>query len=594
MTRTSANLIDLDQTALETALKTFMRSQSQWKDYDFEGSTLAGLIRLLAHNTYLGGFYTNMIHAEGFLSSAQMRSSILSRSKELNYTPRSARSAAASIRLTFNGTEPSYMLRKGSTFSTTNKNRGFVFSVPENIMMSSSSGVFSQTLTIYEGAYLKETYIMNYANETQHFMITNPNVDTRSITVAVYEDNSTIAKTYRRATSLLGLTETDRVYFLQASENGEYEIVFGDNIIGERPADGATVIIDYRIASGSDVNGARSFSQDFEIGNGTSNIKVETLSNAAGGDVAETIESIRYYAPRHFQVQERAVTAPDYVVLLKTQFPEIRACTAFGGEEANPPLYGRVIIPLDISEVDGIPPSKRDEYYNFLKGRCSPNIEPVFVNPITTYVAVKCDVTYNLNNTTLSPDNIKTLVFNTVKEFAEENLNDFDALLRYSRLSSAIDETNNAIVGNVLDLTVYQKITPRTGVEQNIVIDFAMPILNDQNPVTENNFPLSHSRIITSTGFYTDSGYVFLTDTGDGKMWTAVAENQNVSLISEVGHVDYDTGRIVLSGIKPLAYDPTGIKVYAKPADKNIQGRLDIIVAVEDDEVAVRVLGVRE
>jgi hypothetical protein len=589
----SLSLTSLDPTTIETALKTAMKADPNFKDYDFEGSNLAALIRILGINTHLNSFYLNMVHAEGYNDSAQKRSSILSKSKELGYTPRSARSAKATVRLTFTGTEPTYTIEKGRTFSSTVKNRGYVFSVPDNLLLASANGTFSTETDLYEGAFVSDSYVMNYSDETQRFVLSNPNVDTRSLTVVVYADGEITGKTYRKATSLFDIQEDDRVYFLQASETDQYEIIFGDGVAGYRPPDGALVLLDYRVTKGEEANGAKSFSIDFELGGGASNIKVTTIDVASGGAGAEDTESIRYYAPRHFQVQERAVTADDYKVLLKTEFPEIRAVTAFGGEEAEPPLYGRVIIALDISDVDGIPGSKRDEYYNFLKKRCGLTITPVFIDPQYTYVAVRSQVLYNLNTTTLTPSNIETLVFNAVASYADNYLNDFESKLRYSKLVAAMDASHESIVGNETELRIYKKMVLTRGVSQSFVVDFAMP-LYDGAPEVSATFPSTDVRTIRSGPFLASAGVVYLTDDGAGVVWMATDKGATTVLLQKAGTVDYETGVVTITNITPTTFQGTSVKLYAKVADLDVASRRDTILTTEADEVQVFATPTRE
>lgn len=587
------DLTTLDVKTLEANLKTFMRGQAQFKDYDFEGSNLAALIRLLAYNTGLNSFFLNMVHTEGFLDSAQNRSSLVSRAKELNYTPRSARSARARIKLEFNGTQPSYLIEKGRTFTSIVHDNGLLFSVPENLLLTSTNGKFSVETDIYEGSYVADSYVVNYAEETQRFILTNPNVDTRSLTVAVFEDGKVEGDTYRKASTLLGLNERSKVYFLQASETGHYEVVFGDNVLGYRPGDGATVILDYRVTRGSAGNGAKKFSLDFEIGPGATGHKLSTEAVADGGDEPEDNESIRYYAPRHFQIQERATVADDYAILLKSEFPEIRAVSCYGGEDANPPLYGRVIIAIDVTDVDGIPQSKKDEYYRFLKTRNSMTIKPVFVEPNYTYVSIRSRVKYNINVTTLKDENISTLVSTNITDFAQEHLNDFNATLRYSRLVGVIDNAHASVVGNQTELQVYKKLELVTETPQSRKVYFGMK-LYDGYPATGTSFPVGDTRTVRSSNYRIGAETRYLTDDGDGKLWVATDKDNKTLLLQQVGTVDYWNGVVQITNLTVQALDGPYLKLYAKPADLDVRSPADTILEVEADEIQVTVEAIRE
>lgn len=578
---------------LEASLKAYMRSQAQFKDYDYDGSNMAALIRILALNTHKNAFYLNMVHAEGFLDSAVTRSSVVSHAKELNYVPRSPRSAAARVSVTFNGTNPTYVIEKGRTFSSVIRNRGLVFSIPETLLLTSTDGAFSFETDIYEGRYVTDSYIVNQSDETQRFILANPSIDTRSLAVVVYENGQVDGYSYVRSSTLLDVSETSNVYFLQASDLGQYEVVFGDGVIGNSPADGSTVIFDYRISGGEEGNGARVFNRDFEIGAGVSNVRVTTISNAEGGAAAESIESIKYYAPRHFQVQERAVVASDYSVLLKTQFPEIRAVSAYGGEDAVPPRYGKVIIAVDVTDVDGIPQSRRDEYYSFLKRRAGLTIDPIFVEPKYTYAAITIDVDYNLNVTTMSPDNLRSIVHDAVMEYADDYLGDFERILRYSRLVTLIDRAQTSIVGNETSIRVYKKVELERNSLNDVSMDFAMA-LYDGYPETGSSFPATDQRTLRSGPFVVGGETRYVTDDGAGALWVATDRGNTTVLLQEVGTVDYATGKVVVTNMEVDTFDGAFVKFYARPSGLDVVTRQDTILEVESDEVRVSVNAVRE
>lgn len=589
------SLLSLDTKTMLDSLIEFSQNDPVFRDYNMRGSSLQGILRTLAYNTWLNSFYVNQAFAEGFLDSAQTRSSLISHSKELNYTPRSAQSAKATINLVFTGTEPTYLVQKGSTFSSIVKNSSLVFSVPESILLASTNNYFQTSFDIYEGAYMSDSYVVNYSDDTQRFLLTNPNIDTRSLSVVVYEDGSVDGVTFTKAETLLDLDETDKVFFLQAAETGQYEVVFGDDVIGRRPLDGATVLFDYRVTRGDAGNGAKVFTIDFQIGDGVSSTNVATVAVASSGAPAETEASIRYNAPRHFQTQQRAVTARDYTLLLQNEFPEIAAVSVFGGEEANPPQYGRVIVAVDVADVDGIPAAKKDEYYRFLKSRCGLTITPVFVEPKYTYLSIRSVVTYNLNVTTLTAENIKSLVKAAILTFADDNLNDFESTLRYSKILSTIDNTDDSIVGNETEIQIYKRLSPvRGGSAQSFTVNFDMP-LYDGYPAANSTFPTSDARTLRSGNFiFSGSPAAFLTDDGDGKVWVAREQDVNTVLIQKVGTVDYATGLISISGLAVDDYDGPYLKLYAKTADSDVMSGRDTILAVETDEVIVNALATRE
>lgn len=613
MANSSVNLVNLDFDTLKSSFVTYLKQQSQFQDYNFDGSALNVLLDILSYNTYKNAFYTNMIFAESFLDSAQMRESIFSHSKELNYLPRSARSSVANVTINFtaSGESQPYIIRKGETFSTVIKQSSFTFSVAEDIVLTSSNNNFTATFDIYEGFYVKDSYVMDYTTENQKFKLTNDNSDINSLVVLVYEDGEQNPKKFLKATSLLGLTETSQVYFIQGTTDGKYEVVFGDNILGRKPKNGSTIVLDYRITAGSAANGARSFSINFDPT--TSNeltspvtVNVNKFTNdtqgsySVNGDEAESLESIRYYAPRHFQTQERAVTVNDYEIILKTQFPEIGAISVYGGEEVSPPRYGKVFVAVDVKNVEGLPDSKKLEYYNFIKSRSPLSIDPIFTEPAFTYVQVKTNVKYNVNLTTRTSQNIKADVLLSVNEFANTYLNDFKTSLRYSKLVRTIDDVDMSIVSNETELHAYKKLTPRLSAPQNINLDFNFPIYQTDYVSDETSFVSSTRhmvrdvRAVHSTYFRYNGEKCVLEDDGSGKLRVVKEEGGYHYVIREVGTVNHKTGELKLINFTLDLYDGNYFKIYVTPENKDILGSKNEILSIEPDEVLVTVEAIRE
>lgn len=615
MANSSVNLVNLDFDTLKSSFVTYLKQQTQFQDYNFDGAALNVLLDILSYNTYKNAFYTNMIFSESFLDSAQMRESIYSHSKELNYLPRSARSSVANVTINFTATGESqpYVIQKGETFSTVIKQNSYTFSVAEDVILTSSNNNFTSTFDIYEGFYVKDSYVMDYTTENQKFKLTNDNVDTNSLIVLVYEDGEQTPKKFLRATSLLGLTETSQVYFIQGTTDAKYEVVFGDNILGRKPKNGSTIILDYRVTAGSAANGARSFSVNFDPTATNSEltspvtVSVNKYTNDTQGSYSvngaeqESLESIRYYAPRHFQTQERAVTVNDYEIMLKTQFPEIGAISVYGGEEVSPPRYGKVFVAVDIKNVEGLPESKKLEYYNFIKSRSPLSIDPIFTEPAFTYVQVKSKVKYNINLTTRTTQNIKADVMLTIDDFSNTYLNDFKTSLRYSKLVRAIDDVDMSIISNETELHAYKKLLPRLSVPQNINLDFNFPIEQTDYVSNETAFVTSSARhevkdtrAVHSTFFRYNGEKCLVEDDGAGKLRVVKEEGGYHYVIREVGTVNYSTGEIKLINFTVDLYDGNYFKLYVSPKNKDILGSRNEILSIEPDEVLVTVEAIRE
>lgn len=586
MANSSLDLTALDVPSLEASLTQYLQSQDVFKDYDFQGSNLAALVRILAYNTYKNSWLLNMVAAEGFLDSAQTMSAMLSHSKELNYVPDSGKSASAVIQVSFSGAQSSYLIQKGQSFSSTVKSRGLVFTVPDATVLTSVNGSFSANLSVYEGAYVQDAYVMNYSDDSQRFILTSNSSDTDSLAVGVYEDGKTTPDQYVASSTMLGVTDQSLVYFLQAAESGQYEVVFGDGVVGRRPADGATIILDYRVTVGTDGNGAQVFSRDFDMGQDVTNVVVSTISSSAGGSNAESIESIRYYAPRHFQVQERAVTAEDYAIMLKTQFPEISAVAAYGGEDADPPQYGKVFVAVDVSDVDGIPQSKRDKYADFLKKRVSLTVEPVFVEPKYLYLSIDSSVLYDTSTTTMSSSSVGAVVSAAVFSFAQDNVDDFGTTLRYSRLVATIDGSHPSIVSNSTTIDVYKRVPVTPNSTQSLSVSFGIS-LYDGYPEAASSFPIGDQRTIRSDTFSVGGESHYLTDDGGGVLWTAVDRGATTVLLDRVGVVDYSRGAMTITNLT-LEDAPSGeLRIYGRPSSLDVSALADTILQLEQGEVSI-------
>lgn len=593
-------LTQLDFDSFKSSLKAYLREQDRFKDYDFDGSNMSVLLDILAYNTYNNAFYLNMISNEMFLDSAKLRDSAVSHAKELNYLPRSFKSATAVIQLIIsppdgNTTKKSIVVPKGTTFVSRIDDFTYTFTTSENIVITNYvDGAFiSDAITIYEGNYLSETYGINY-NNPLIYKINNNTVDVSSILVTVIEDNGASVQNYARATSLFGYDSTSKVFFVQPSINDSYEIVFGDGVVGRKPKNGSAVIIEYRASNGELPNGAFKFVNTARI-DGVSNIIVNTITPAHDGAVAEDMNSIKYNAPRAFTTQERAITAEDYENLLKINFPEINAVTAFGGEDATPPQYGRIFVSVDLKGVDGLPKIKEAEYKRFLKSRASVAMEPLFVSPDYTYLRIDSNVKYNINKTGLNPEDIRTYVIATIQQYAFNNLNNFARTLRYSRLVNDIDNAEKSIISNETTIQLVKYLTPTLNVSQNLTVDFKCP-LTAEVPLLADEHPIIDIHAIASTPFtYAGINNCVLEDNGDGiiRIVTPVGTNHK-TVVVDAGTVNYDTGVVTIKNFKISQYSGTSLKIYAVPRNKDITSTQNVILNIVEPDININIEQIRE
>lgn len=578
---TSTILTNLDFDTYKSTLKKYLQAQSAFNDYDFDGSNISVLLDILALNTYHNAFYLNMVGSEMFLDTAQLRDSVVSHAKELNYVPRSFASAQAVVDLEFTTndlTKRSITIPKGTTFSSKIGQRGFSFTTGEQIVvtdftLANSTLTFTQSdVTLYEGQYVSDTYV----TPSNRYRITNKTVDTSSITVTVIEDSGDTVLTYLPATNLFGLDETSKVFFIQGSDNESYEIVFGDNVLGRKPKDSSVVYIEYRVSSGELPNGARRFTPDGTI-EGIEPV-VTTVTAAFGGAVSESLDSIRFNAPRHFTTQERAITTSDYETLLKQNFPEINTCYAYGGETVTPVQYGKVFVAIDLLELDGLPESHKARYYDFLKTRTPVAIEPVFVSPEYTYIHVDTTVDYSATSTSLTPNDIKGLVISAILNYATDNLDGFSKTFRYSRLLRAIDSAQSSIISNKTRIRLI-----KTFREDTRQIDFSIPL----NTLATDQYdsPYFTSKAVIESGPFTLGGRtVILQDDSEGGINIVAITQNETRIIRNVGTVDYDTGVINFTDLRIDDYQGDAIKLYAIPKELDFTvGKNTILNIIRDD-----------
>lgn len=588
------DLSTLDFDLIKNNLKSYLKEQKIFRDYDFEGSNINVLLDVLAYNSYLNGFYLNMIGNEMFLDSALLKDSVISHAKELGYIPRSFRSAVANINITLqDNNSASLMIPRGTSFTGTVGNKNFTFVTSENIPAQSTdaAGIFvANNVSIYEGDYVSDTFVVDYSNPTR-YLLSNKTIDTTSILVTVLEDNGARSINYSFTPSLFDIEDTSTVYFLQAAENDRYEIVFGDGVIGRQPKDRSVVLVQYRACNGELPNGISVFAADGKI-NGATVVDIAVNESARSGAISESVSSIKFNAPRAFTTQERVVTANDYKSLLINEFPEINDVSAYGGEEANPPLFGKVVIAVDLNTSDELPPSRRSEYSRYVKQRSPLSIDPVFVKPDFTYINVDSKVRYNINNTQLTINDIRSIVESSIINFDRIFLNGFNKTLRYSRLVGAIDNSQIAIVSNDTTVTAVKDFVPNVNVTANYDIDFGIKLRDDISQLPEIH-PEGELSVVHSTGFIFEGNECFLEDDGIGNLRIMGREGSDHILIQLIGSVNYETGFIQIENFSPQALLNNKISIKARTFDSDISSERKTVLRIRPQDINIDVEQVR-
>ena len=597
---TNVAFTKLDFNDIKTSLKTYLKGQDRFKDYDFDGSNFSVLLDILAYNTYQNNVYTNLAFSEMFLDSAQLRDSVISHAKELNYLPSSRASSQVKldVTLTVPNNPSSVEIPKGTKFKAICGSETFIYVSDESVtIIPTSTGVYKYTgLTVYEGEVITEMFNVS-GTDANTYLISNKNVDTNSIRVRV-KDNAqeTTSTEFVRATSLFGIQSSDNVFYLEPFADERYQITFGRNVFGAEPLNGNVVEIEYRITAGEAPNGTKRFSALTTISGYVPSVVLnsESLSGSEGGAERETIDSIKYYAPKSIQIQDRVVSESDYEILLKNNFSEIQSVSVYGGETVTPPQFGRVIIAVDVKNSDGVSDNAKARYTEFLKARSPLAIEPVVVSPEFMYVSVDTLVTYNKSKTAKTASDINSLVKAAIANYSNVNLSDFGKSVRYSKLTSAIDAVDGSVVSNDTTIKAIIEVNPVLNMFNNIAFSYGNTLIVD-HPLAIGEDISIHNPAIKTSGFYYSGTPAFIQDDGNGVLQViSNTVDGFVYLNKNIGTVNYITGEVRIKSLNISGYDGSAIKVYATTKVKDIIGPKQRIVSIRDEDVTVNVKGITE
>ncbi|AGR47769.1 baseplate wedge [Sinorhizobium phage phiM12] len=585
---------ELDFFAVKENLKEYLKNQENFKDYDFAGSNINVLLDVLSYNTVYNNIYTNMAFSEMFLDSAQLRDSAVSRSKELNYVPRSRTSSFAVVQvevLNVIGTPAFITLPKYSKFQGKVGNITYTFTTNETYAIDASSGSYcSGDIPIYEGAIVTEAFEVKTAD--QRFVLSNPDIDTSSIflTVRATTEQDSVKTEYSRRDNLFGVRVDDPVFYLNEADKGKYEISFGRNSFGVQPAIGNVIEVSYRVSSGDAPNGVKTFSLLHAVeGYAT---KVTTMSKSTGGAERESVESIKYFAPKSIQIQDRAVLGSDYMVLLKNRFPEITAIAVYGGEEVDPPQYGRTIISLAVNDMDGFSENVRQRCLEYLKDRCVLGIEPIIRAPEYLYVSVDTSVKYDLSKTSAGAGHVKELVNQAIKNFSKTNLNDFGKVLRASKLYATIDGAFDKIISNETNIRIMVSLTPALATANKYEILFGNELERGKIIKAGDNIT-TYTPCVTSTTFHIAGVVGYVMDDGNGVLNFVKNVNNTFTYVKRaIGTIDYTTGKLVLNKLNITEYSGSGIEFSVTPKYSDVTSPKSRIIKIRDVDIGITVSGV--
>tara|TARA_R110002050_G_scaffold18179_12_gene53150 strand:+ start:2565 stop:4433 length:1869 start_codon:yes stop_codon:yes gene_type:complete len=580
---------ELDYDAIRNNLKTFLSNQAEFSDYNFEGSGMSVLLDLLAYNTHYLAYNANMLSNELYLDSADIRKNVVALAKQLGYTPNSPTSPNAVIDITVNdvpATTASITMIKGTTFSTQIDQVSYTFLVNENITATPTDGIYKfSNVNIYEGTSVSYSYTVDSSDVDQKFIIPNNQADTSTLKVKIQESSSdTTTNTYNKSQTLTELDSTSKVYFLQEQDDGRFEVYFGDGVLGKSLTDGNIVILEYIVTNMAQSNGASSFALGSTVG-GFTNVSITTVSNAQGGSTTQSNNSIRFNAPLQYQSQNRAVTVKDYETLTQTFYPNAESISAYGGEDAESPVYGAVYIGIVPKSGSTLTETTKTSIVNNLKKYNVASVTPVIVTPETTSIILTTNVKYSENSTTKSGDSIRSNVVSTLTNYSRSNLQKFEGLFRYSQLMQKIDDTDTSILSNITTLKIRKDFTPTlsSAITYNVYYRNAL-----YNPHSGHNTDMGG--ILESSGFKIqgNDNEMFLNDDGQGnvRMYYLVSGVKTYHNTTQ-GIINYTTGQVTLTALNIASISnirgsaSTVIELTAKPSSNDVIPVRDQILKID-------------
>ena len=553
---------ELDFDDIKTNLKTFLKAQTEFKDYDFEGSGMSILLDTLAYNTHYLAFNANMLANEMFLDSSSLRSSVASHAKTLGYEPRSATASKAVVDVVLTTTSATKTMPAGTAFTTTVDGVSYQFVTIADVTSSIVGNIVTfKDTDVYEGTYVTTKYTVDTSNASQRFLLADNRADTTTLTVKVQNSSTdTTSTTYTKATDITQLTATSTVYYLQEVENGRYEIYFGDGVVSNAMADGNIVQLNYVVTNKTAANGASSFSSPSAI-DGVTNILVSTIANASGGAEPESIASIKLQAPLDYSSQGRAVTTDDFKVYTKKLFANTQTVSVWGGEDgsydtstgvSDTPEYGKVFISIKSTTGQNLTTAQKNQLISDLGKYKVSSVTPVIVDADTTFLILGISFAFDSSATTSDKTDLEALVNTTVSNYNTTDLLNFNNPFRHSKLTGLIDDTDTSILNSTVTVTMSKLVTPILNTNSSYTVGFNNTLYN---PVSGYN--AAAGGIIASTGFFLGgtTEYFFDDDgTGNLRIYYEV-EAVRTYYDTEAGTVDYSNGIVK---INPLSITSVG------------------------------------
>ena len=583
MANSALSVANTDFESIKASLKTFLSSQGNLKDFNFDGSNLSVLLDTLSYNTFMQNFYLNQVASESFLDSAQLRDSIISHAKTLNYLPKSDTSARAVVDVEiFPANTPGTInIPKHTQFTTTVESNTYTFTTNEGMTIQADADgrYVANSISIFEGEVVTELFQVVTANTDQRFVLNNKEIDTDSLSVKISTSSTDTSNAeWKSSLTTIGISGTSNVYYIVPAEGGKYELQFGDGVLGRSLINGNVIEATYRKCNANSANEANTFTCADTI-QGYSNVSTTTVAKASGGGFAESNTSIKFNAPKSLSIQDRTITVDDYKTILQQEFNDIETLNVYGGEEASPPEFGRVLISVDLKNADGIPNSKKKIIEDFVKLRAPLGITPRVVDPVFLHVDITSNVVYNPNITTKSDSEIETLVSAAINTHATDTINSFNAKLRVSKLSAAIDGADPSILNSDNSVLLQKKFTPTLNTSESHTLEYVNEIYREI-PDSSSIFP-DGSAPVSSTEFTFDGlTGCSLRDDGNGVMQVVQQGSSVLTIVNkDIGTVDYINGTVKLTNFEVSAFVGDGITVSANPVSKTLKSNKNIILS---------------
>ena len=549
MAQHKLDVSELDFDKIKVNLKTFLSSQTQFQDYDFDGAGLSVLLDILSYNTHYMAYIANMSSNEMYLDSADIRKNIVSLAKMLGYTPTSPRAPRASIDIVVNNaTGSSITMTKGTVFTTTVDSIDYQYVTNEDTTITPENGVYKfDNVTLYEGTLVTFKYTYDASDIEQKFTIPSNNADTSTLKVTVQSNaTDTTQSVYSLAGGYNSVASDSKVYFIQEGSDNKYEVYFGDGVTGKKLEDGNIVILEYIITNAPDSNGASKFALSGNIG-GFNNVTITTESNSSGGAIAETNDSIKFNAPLQYAAQDRAVTSTDYETLVKSIYPNAMSVSAWGGEDDETPQYGVVNISIKAKSGTVLSDTSKADIVTQLKPYNVASVRPVIKDPETTSVLIVSNVKYDAKATAKTADTLKADVIDKLTTYNASTLQKFDAVFRYSKVTGLIDSADDSILSNITTVKIRKDFQPLISTSAKYNIYFRNALYNPHS-----GHMASTGGILSSSGFRIDgnTNECFFDDDGAGNVRLYyISSGVKNYLNSTQGTINYSTGAITINSL---------------------------------------------